>query len=278
MNLKNIFFRFKWQISFTLSIVILEGFLFVLFPLFIGKAIDSAIAKEMTGIFYLGGLCVIALIIGAGRRFYDTRIYAKMYQKLAEEISSLRKEKKTSENVAHINLLTEVVSFFENSLPELFANIIGLVGTLVIIATLSLNVFTGCLICMLIIFLIYWLSSKKTLHYNNSYNNEYEKQVEIHEQNNEDDRKLHYKSLMKWKIRLSDLETLNFSGVWMILCVLLCYSVVDVVDQKGLVYGVVFSIIMYVFQFMESTINLPFFYQQTLRLKDISIRIEKALE
>ena len=42
-------------------------------------------------------------------------------------------------------------------------------------------------------------------------------------------------------------------------------------------YGAVFALVMYVFQFMESVMLLPLFYQQWLRLREISGRLARAV-
>ena len=271
MTLKNIYKRFSGRISITLAVVLVEGLLFVLFPLLIGVAIQSVIDNEYTGLYMLAALCLAVLIVGAGRRFYDSRIYGGIYVELSTELSN--KKQNTSVVTANVNLLREVVEFFENSLPSIINNIIGLVGTLFLLIVLNVYIFLGCLAIILIIVAIYWLSSGKTLRYNHEYNNEYEKQVNILDQKSEKESGLHFRRMMKWNIRLSDLETYNFSGVWFAMSVLLCLSILIVLKNDDISYGVVFSIVMYVFQFIESSINLPFYYQETLRLKDISHRL-----
>ena len=43
--------------------------------------------------------------------------------------------------------------------------------------------------------------------------------------------------------------------------------------EKTIEYGTVFAIVMYVFQFLESVVSLPLYYQQWLRLREISGRL-----
>ncbi len=54
--------------------------------------------------------------------------------------------------------------------------------------------------------------------------------------------------------------------------VLIVFSVRAAVERT-VDYGTVFAIVMYVFQFMESMMMLPFHYQQWLRLREISGRL-----
>ncbi|TKG97112.1 hypothetical protein EYV94_01405 [Puteibacter caeruleilacunae] len=277
MSLLEIYKRHRFKISITVGVVVLESILMILFPLCIGRAIQSVLDSNINGILELIALCLLVLIFGAIRRYYDTRLYARIYRKLAMKVVDKKEQKNTSSKVAHVNLLGELVEFFENSLPEIITSIIGLVGTLVIIFTLNITVLGICLAVIVGIMLVYLLSSKKTLRYNYGYNSELERQVDILSREHKDQSALHFKRLMKWNIKLSDLETFNFSIVWVLLAALLVSSIKLVGRDGALQFGIIFSIIMYVFQFMESTISLPYYYQQVLRLKDISSRLNKGL-
>ena len=79
--------------------------------------------------------------------------------------------------------------------------------------------------------------------------------------------------MMKWNIKFSDLEAKNFSLSWIALIGFLVLSIVIAVSDGMVQYGALFSLIMYVFQFMENVVNLPFFYQNWLRLKEINQRL-----
>ena len=171
-------------------------------------------------------------------------------------------------------MIGELVEFLENSLPALINTIIGLMGVIIIIATLNLTVFYGSIVVTLIIFLIYWLSSKRTIAFNKSSNDELEKQVVIIATNDKKLLRDHLKEMMKWNIKLSDLEALNFSISWIVLSIFLVTFIVISVNGGILKYGILFSLIMYVFQYIESVISLPFFYQNWLRLREIKDRIE----
>ena len=123
LSLKSIFLRFKWRISFTLSLVIIETLLALLFPLFIGWAINGLLNDSYEGIYWLLGLGAITVIMGSARRFYDTRIYAHIYQTITPEM--VVREKARGQSISTISarstLLTEIVEFFENALPQVLS-------------------------------------------------------------------------------------------------------------------------------------------------------------
>ena len=85
----------------------------------------------------------------------------------------------------------------------------------------------------------------------------------------------HLRDLMRWNIRLSDLEAANFGIVWLFMMGLLVFSV-SMAAEATTEYGSVFAVVMYVFQFGDSVILLPYYYQQWLRLREISGRIAAA--
>ncbi|MEM6967438.1 MAG: hypothetical protein AAF573_21925 [Bacteroidota bacterium] len=52
---------------------------------------------------------------------------------------------------------------------------------------------------------------------------------------------------------------------------------IEKIEEDGIIkYGALFSLIMYVFQYMENVINLPLFYQNWLRLQEIQARMEQV--
>ena len=52
-------------------------------------------------------------------------------------------------------------------------------------------------------------------------------------------------------------------------------SIILAADVETIGYGALFSLAMYVFQYIESVIGLPLFYQNWLRLEEIKERLEK---
>lgn len=274
MYIRSILKKYRSRFIFTFLLLLFEAGINLLFPLFIGGAIDSAIGGSYTGAVHLGILSMLALTVGVGRRVFDSRFYAKVYRNIGLRADTKIQEKSASIRSARLSMIGELVEFLENSLPELINTVIGLIGVVVIIATLNFTVFYSSLIATLLIFLIYWLSSKRTISLNRSSNDELEKQVIILATKDKSLLRNHLKEMMKWNIKLSDLEAFNFSVSWIVLSIFLVASIIFSVQSGMVNYGVLLSLIMYVFQYIENVINLPFFYQNWLRLQEIKTRIE----
>ncbi len=148
VSLRNLIACFRWQIVCTWFLVILEAAMMLTFPLLLGIAIDGMHRQSFLGLSLLGGVGVLTVVVGSARRFYDTRVYSRIYIAAGKQI--VEQERKRNANVsvisARTNMVRELVEFLESSLPGIVDCVIGLLGTLVMICFLQVKVFAGCLI------------------------------------------------------------------------------------------------------------------------------------
>lgn len=264
--------RFAGRYTLTVLLVVLEATGWVFFPLVIGRAINSVLADSVRGLYELAGLGIVAMGIAVLRRVVDSRAYAVIYTTLGEEMVARDAESSTSTRTARLGMLKEIVEFLENSLPELIVSVVGLAGTVLILSALNFRIFVGCLIVIGVTVTIYALTGRLTTRYNEGLNNEHERRVDIVHSGNPARVARHLRRMMRWNIRLSDLEAANFGVNWLFMVALMVYSVSAAAEQT-VEYGTVFAVVMYVFEFMESMMMLPFYYQEWLRLREISGRL-----
>ena len=267
--------RFAGRFAFTLTLVVLEAAGWILFPLVIGRAIDSVLADSTRGLYEFAILGIATMGIAVLRRLIDSRAYARIYVTLGEEMAQSAADTSTSTRTARLGMLREIVEFFENSLPELINSVIGLAGTVLILAALNVPVFLGCLVVAIATVVLYALTGGLTMRYNQGLNDEHERQVDAVDSGDPARLAKHLRAMMRWNIRLSDLEAANFGINWVFMIALLVFAV-SAATTETTEYGAVFAIVMYVFQFVESMLMLPFFYQQWLRLREISGRLAEA--
>lgn len=276
VSLLSIFKRYRWRISFTALLVLSEAVGLLLLPLVIGFAIDGLLADSYRGVWQLTVLGLVILFTGSLRRFYDTRLYSGIYVNISTEIAEQDNTSDTSTLNARILMLKELVDFFENSFPELIVSLIGLVGTVAILYTLDVQIFLGCLAVLVLIIITFALTSQRTTHLNKQFNNTLEKQVSAVEHRHTQPIRGFMTRLMRWNIKLSDLETIIFGVIWLGMVMLIVFSVVQAVGDGSLKTGEVMAIVMYVFHFAEGTGLLPLFYQQFLRLQEIASRLKMS--
>lgn len=276
LSLRQLFVTHRWEVLGTWLLVVLEAILMLMFPLAMGIAIDGMLQQSYFGLSLLGGLGALAIVVGSGRRFYDTRVYSRIYAAAGTRI--VEQERRRSQEVsvisARTNMANELVEFFETSFPAIIDCLIGLFGTLAMIWFLQTNVFVACLIATCMITCVYALTSKRTYALNKGVNQETEQQVEVLSHRPIAEVGNHFARLMRWNIRLSDLETVNFAVSWLVMIVLLVYSVAATVQSGVTVHGRILAILMYVFGYIESVISIPLYYQQFVRLQEISHRLE----
>lgn len=274
-SLKEIFLRFKSKILFTWALVVFEGVMVLLYPYFIGMAIDDLINKEQTGLILFGALGIAHLLFASGRRFYDTRIYSGIYLKIAPELveKEFENDSDPSKVSARTKMLTELVEFLENLFPNIVNLVISLAGTLILLFFMDVSIFVASLAAAGLTILIYILSSKRTFRLNSAYNSEFERHFDIIKKRNEAGIFNHFKKMMFFNIKLSDLETVNFSINWAGFIGLLIFSLITVTSSEEMSYGKMLSVVMYVFQYIESMIILPLYYQHYIRLHEITERL-----
>ncbi|MEM7286565.1 MAG: ABC transporter six-transmembrane domain-containing protein [Actinomycetota bacterium] len=275
MTLRQLISRFRWRVGATVTLVLVEAAIELLFPLFIGLAINDLLDDSYAGVFWLAGLGVVALAVGSARRFYDTRAYAGIYEAIAPELVAREhaRDTETSKIAARTTLAGEFVEFLENSMPEIVSATIGTVGMLVIIAGLDINVFFACLGLLALMAVTYWASAGHNLALNRGYNDELERQVTTIDSRQPEMIGGHFRALMRWNKKLSDLETLNYVVVWVGVIALLTYAPIQVIEPGETEYGFAFSTILYVFQYVDALVALPLFIQQLIRLREISTRL-----
>ncbi len=275
ISLGGIFRRYKWRISATFLLVVVESALGVLYPLLIGIAIDDLMQAQYQGLIHLGLLGLASIVIGSARRFYDTRIYAGIYQTVAVELVSREQAANAtvSRTSARTNLLTEFVDFFEDSMPDLLGAVVALVGILIIVAGLSLPVFIGCLLLLVLVALVYTITAGRNYRLNAGYNDQFEQAVEVIESRETARVTNHFSRLMQWNVRLSDLETINFAVFWLGAVALFLFAPYHAVTTGVLKAGLILSLLLYVFEFIDWLSELPLHIQQVIRLREIAQRL-----
>lgn len=277
ITLRTLVVRFKWPILITNLLVFFESILGVLIPLFIGLAINDLLDGSFRGVIYLIVVGVSSVGVGSIRRFHDTRAYSRMFQIIAPEMveREQKKDSSVSKIIARTSLLDEIVQFLEWSVPAVVGATVYLIATLVIIAGLNLNVFYASLLVLLLTFIVYVMTGKINFKLNENYNDQLEKEVTALESRDPGFIKNYYRTLMRWNIKLADLGTFNYLIVMLATTMLLVYTPIAVIKGGIDYYGLVFSAVLYVFEFIAALIELPDHIQQIVRLNEISSRLSE---
>lgn len=275
-SLSSIFKRFKWKISITFSLLVLENIFKVLQPLVLGIAINDLINQKNDGLWIFCILYGVSFFIGLIRRYYDTRAYTSIYTVVASEIADIQNQKDVSVSTiaARSSLIKELVDFFEYDITQAFTSLISVVGALIMLALFDWWLFAACMLTILIIFSIYTLSNKKIYNFNIGLNDELEHRITILEKREQNGIVRHFKNISKWMVKMSDLETLNFGIIEVVLFVLAIFALYVSASAIDATAGSIFSIITYILEFSNGIFMLPIVFQQLIRLQEISTRLK----
>lgn len=274
-SLRSILTRFRARIAVTFGLLTIENIIEVLTPLLVGLSIDGLLNGSQTELWWLAAVLVLGTVIGTGRRFYDTRVYTDIHVQLTSE--TMEKGWREGLPLSTLNtrseLLREMVDFFEEDMPLSYSAVIKIVGAFVLLwfyePLLNLIVIAAALL----IVLIYVISSGRFFRLNKGLNDQWETQVRILERRNSTQTRSHFRAMARWKIRLSDLEAINYGGIAIILIAMILGALAIITSSGIATAGAVFAVLVYVLDISEGAWLLPSVFQQFIRLKEISTRL-----
>lgn len=270
-TMAGIWTTYRRKIMATMSLLTAERLCAVAVPFVLGVAINDLIDGSYRGIWLLAGLEIFILVIGTGRRLYDTRVYAGIYTDIADRVAK-RTATSVTKRAARLQLGRELVDFFEWELLQLVSAGIGIVGAFVMLVYLLPTVGAISIGVATVIGIVFVLSKRRMLGLNKLLNNELERQVTMLEREKEFSRRMHLGRLARWRIHLSDLEAMNFAIAELLLAALIIGAVVITINT-GMSVGEVFAVLTYLIDLAEGMLVLPWTYMQSIRAQEIGSRI-----
>ena len=276
MKIKEVFLKYKYVLVFIMILVVAEAIMMLLFPLFIGIAVDDAIVEKNSGIIYLFLLGLSALIVGSLRRLFDSSVYTKIYINIGELSVAILPADQASKKVARLTMTKELVEFLENAFPEMVNAFLRLSGGIIIIISMNIKIGLTCLLVTGLIFSLNFIKRNQIISLNKMHIKEIEKQVEIVSKNDENELDKHLRNIMKSNTKLSNHEAVSFAFNWILLIGFLVLSILIAIDDGITNAGALLSITMYVFHYTENVRSMPAYYQSWLRLTEIKQRIESV--
>ena len=267
--------RYQFLIAVTMVLLLADNILMVLTPLLLGNAIDGLVADNLTPLWIFAGVALTGLAIGTVRRIYDTRAYGRIYRECAGETVAreIARDAPVSQLTARANFVSEFTDFFELMLPQALTSLITLGGAVVMLAILSPMLSAATVLTALIVGAVFYVSRHRITRFNTGLNNEMERQVTALETRETKKVAGHLAALVRWRIRLSDLEARNFGLAYFFVIALLVGAVYILIAVEGKSIGQAFAALTYVLQFTEAVIVLPYIYQQFIRTREIVARL-----
>lgn len=199
----------------TLTLVVAENVIYLLYPLMAGFAINAIIKGQSIHALLYALVVFIMWAIGAARRSMDTRTFARIYAGLAVPvILAQRKDNHSHSTVAaRVTLSREFVDFFETHLPLLVTSLASITGAVVMLLTIELWAGVACLSVLVFFSLFLPGYTRKNEYLYEKLNNRLEKEVGFVGYASENTLTKHYAFLAKLRIRLSDREACGYLSI-----------------------------------------------------------------
>lgn len=270
-----LFSPFKGPIAITFGLLGLENVIGVLTPLMLGLAIDGLLGGRLDPALWLAALLVSGTVIGTARRVYDTRCYGRIYSTLASDNAEAgwRAGLPLSALSARTQQIREMVDFVEHELVDMFNATIGVSGALIMLALADLRLLGAALAAAALTALLFALSGRRIYRLNRGLNDGLDRQVERLKEESPARLRSHFAGVVRWSVRLSDLEARNFALTDILMIALVVFSLWVATTGGEPTPGTVFAIIVYVLEFIDGSYQLPMAYQQFIRLREIATRL-----
>ncbi len=261
------------KVGVTWLMVLTENVMLILLPLFIGHAIDGVLNQHFQSLFMLAFLFIALVIIGVGRRFFDTRVYGAIRLKLANLVERNLRGLPVSTKDARLTMSRELVDFLENDLPSVLTAVVQLVATVTILAIFHMSLALCMLFSGLLMLMIYSGFHSRFIQLNGQLNDQMEQQVEVLTGVRLSAFRRHFERLKQCEIKLSDTEAVVYGFIYLALFVAIIanlWMVSQLIDPTA---GQVFSIVTYSLEFVETAVMLPITLQTLSRLSEICLRL-----
>lgn len=275
-TLQSLFSTYRWSIVRTYGLTLLENLFELLYPWAIGVAIDGLLRRDYASLLPLVIAWLTHTLTGVTRQIYDTYIFTRIYSALAASVV-LEQDKQgvsTSQIVARSALSREFVDFFERDIPQIITTLFGFVGTLVMLFIYDWQIGGYCITLSIPLLVINRVYARRARRLNQKLNDRLEAEVEILSNRVPKSINFHYRSLAKWRVKLSNAEAANWGIMELFVTALSIIVLIRAVALFSAQPGDIYAVIAYFLDYVTSLDDVPRLVQQFSRLQDIGGRMQ----
>ena len=273
LDVRLLFRHFRWRIVATWLLVLVENTLLALIPLFIGRAIDALLAQQSGALWEIAAVMGAVILVSAGRRAYDTRAYGTMRVQFGSELVRRIGDRPVSQVNARLDMSREMVDFLEGYVPALFTAIVQVVVSIAILWIFDTRLGISALVVIVALGLIYALFHRRFYELNADLNSQTEQQVAILEQRQHVSLVTHLQRLRHCEVRLSDTDAVLYGTIFAGMFAFVLTNLWLASTIPSITAGMIFAILSYSWELVESGVALPMTLQQWSRLSEIRERL-----
>lgn len=215
--------------------------------------------------------------VGAYRRSVDTKIYLKIYTRIATTISRISILKKTSisRTTARVELSQQFISFLEYRLPEIIQNTISISGAVIALYFFDWIISLTCLLIVLPMYIINRFYMKKVSVLQKEYHDTYEEIYDVFSKRDPVHVRNYYNNLAKPQTKISNWGAFNFGFMRLTLLIIFLIVLYVAIELDNFTAGELYSIVAYLWTFVSATEYMPELLENWTSMKDIARRLKE---
>ncbi|MEP3051816.1 MAG: ABC transporter six-transmembrane domain-containing protein [Erythrobacter sp.] len=265
----------RGKIAVTYAVLAAENGLDLLYPLLIGLAINGLLAGEVWSLAPLAGVWLVHILIAAARQLYDTRLFSTIYANISADLAQRdgAEEDGLSRVAAHVDMVEEVVEFYEFDVPNIATVLIALIGAMGLM--FIYDTIAGVMVIALLVPALainMWLA-KRSLRLNRVLNGEYERQVDIVATGLASRIGLHFSRVRRMRVALSNAEAFAWSVLEILTLAVTMAVIAQLASVPGANAGSIFAGTVYMLRIVAELDRVPELIQRGSLLVDIRRRL-----
>lgn len=268
----------RLSISGTYSLTLLENLCMLAYPAITGWAVDGLLKGSYRGLSALIAVWLVHLVTAFVRQRFDTRVFMGLYARLA--VLTVAEQKRlghgTSIVSARVEMMRDMVGFFEADVPAMFSQVVTVVGSLVMLFTYDLEagfIAMAVLLPMALVNAWYW---RRALRLHRGLNDQIEREIEDIEAGRPRRLRRHFGRVRRWHVQLSDSESWTWTVTELATIVALVVLLIDFTRSPAFSAGAIYAVLAYVFDYLEGLDSAPALVNNVARLNDIRARLGNA--
>ena len=278
ISITNLLRERRAAIAGTYTLTLLENVCTLAYPALTGRAVDDLVRRELTGLVLLVAVWLVHLVLSFARQRVDTRVFMGLYGDIATHIVEAQRAQGhgTSKVSARVEMVRDIVGFFEKEVPAMFHNVVAVVGSLAMLFTYNVEagfIAMAVLLPMGLVNAWYW---RRALRLNRALNNEVEREVDDIESGRLFRVRRHFRLLRRWRVRLSDAESWTWGLTELATIAALVAILVDFTQSPAFTAGAIYAVLAYIYDYLEGLNQVPTVVNSVARLQDVRRRLAVA--
>ncbi len=265
----------RLAIAGTYGLTLLENLCMLAYPAITGWAVDGLLKGSYRGLSALIAVWLVHLVAAFVRQRYDTRVFMGLYARLAVDTvaEQRRRGHGTSIVSARVEMMRDMVGFFEEDVPAMFSQVVTVIGSLVMLFTYDLEAGFIAMAVLLPMGLVngwYW---RRALHLHRGLNDQIEREIEDIEAARPLRLRRHFGRVRRWQVQLSDSESWTWTVTELATIVALVVLLIDFTRSPAFSAGAIYAVLAYVFDYLEGLDHAPTLVNNVARLRDTRSRL-----